>query len=55
MENYDDIAEIVYYLEDNWIGRQRTTRREHRFALSLWNCHQVVLNSLPKTSNSIEG
>ena len=27
MENRDDIAEIVYYLEDNSIGRQRTTRR----------------------------
>ena len=56
MENQDEIADFIDYIEDNWIGRQRgATRRPPRFALSLWNCYSGVLDGLPKTNNSVEG
>ena len=55
IENQDEIADVIDYIEDNWIGRQRVaTRRPPRFALSLWNCYNGVLDGLPKTNNSVE-
>ena len=48
---------IIDYFEDCWIGRpqRRKGRREPRFSLEMWNCHEGVRQRLPKTNNSIEG
>jgi len=55
---YPDRAEpVVNYFEDNFIGRpdRRGTRRNPVFPLSLWNVNQRVLESLPRSNNSVEG
>ena len=55
---YPDRAEpIVNYFEDNFIGRpdRRGNRRKPVFPLTLWNVNQRVVESLPRTNNSVEG
>jgi hypothetical protein len=48
---------IVDYFEDNFIGRpdRRGNRRSPIFASTLWNVNQRVVESLPRTNNSVEG
>ena len=48
---------IIDYFEDNFIGRpdRRGNRRSPIFALTLWNVNQRVVESLPRTNNSVEG
>ena len=55
---YPDRAEpVVNYFEDNFIGRpdRRGNHRYPVFPLTLWNVNQRVLESLPRTNNSVEG
>jgi len=48
---------VVNYFEDNFIGRpdKRGNRRNPVFPLTLWNINQRVVESLPRTNNSVEG
>uniref|UniRef100_A0A915IPI5 Uncharacterized protein n=1 Tax=Romanomermis culicivorax TaxID=13658 RepID=A0A915IPI5_ROMCU len=44
------------YFEDSYIGRvRRNIRQNPRFLIALWNCHQLVIDNLPRTNNNIEG
>jgi hypothetical protein len=55
---YLDRAEpVVDYFEDNFIGRpdRRGNRQSQIFPLTLWNVNQRVVESLPRTINSVEG
>lgn len=47
---------VVDYFEDTWIGRPaRGHRRPPKYAHEIWNVHQLVLEGLPRTNNSVEG
>ena len=48
---------IVDYFEEHFIGRpdRRGNRRSQIFPLTLWNVNQRVVESLPRTNNSVEG
>jgi len=55
---YPDRTEpVVNYSEDNFIGRldRRGNRRNPAFPLTLWNVYQRVVESLPRTNNSVGG
>jgi len=56
--DYPDRAEpILDYFEDNFIGRKdrRGVRKSPAFPVALWNISQRVVNTLPRTNNSVEG
>ena len=44
---------ILDHIEDNYIGRGHF--RPARFPMSMWNMHDRVLDTLPRTNNSVEG
>lgn len=48
---------IVEYFEDCWIGRPTINkkRKQPRYSHDLWNCHDSVLNDMPRTNNAVEG
>lgn len=51
-----EMADLIDYWEDNYIGRMRlNTRVNPRFPIPLWNVHARVTNGLPRTNNSVEG
>ena len=55
---YNDQAEpVVNYFEDNFIGRpdRRGIRKQPTFSIASWNVYERVLESLPRTNNSVEG
>jgi len=55
---YPDRAKpVVNYFQDNFTDRpdRRDNRRNPAFPLTLWNVNQRVLESLPRTNNSVEG
>uniref|UniRef100_A0A914I467 MULE transposase domain-containing protein n=1 Tax=Globodera rostochiensis TaxID=31243 RepID=A0A914I467_GLORO len=45
------ITNFLDYFEKNWVGRQRINPR---FPVRMWNCHDITLEGLPRTSNSAE-
>lgn len=51
------LAPLVYYFENNWIGRLQTRnrRRVPPFEIAIWNQHQNVVNGLARSNNSVEG
>jgi hypothetical protein len=54
----DDHAEpVINYFEDNFIGRpdRRGIRKQPTFPIISWNVYDRVLESLPRTNNSVEG
>ena len=55
---YNDQAQpVVNYFEDNFIGRpdRRGIRKQPIFSIASWNVYDRVLESLPRTNNSVEG
>jgi len=55
-DNEDFLADLMDYFEDNYIGRiLRHRRRAPMYAIDLWNCHDAVVDGIPKTNNNIEG
>ena len=52
-----EAVEVVNYFEDMWIGRpaRRNVRRPPYFPHKMWNMHQEILDTLPKTNNAVEG
>uniref|UniRef100_A0A915JD42 Uncharacterized protein n=1 Tax=Romanomermis culicivorax TaxID=13658 RepID=A0A915JD42_ROMCU len=54
-DNDKDLLFMLDYFEDNYIGRLRQNgRHDPTFPLPLWNCHQMVIDRLPRTNNNIE-
>ena len=52
----DEFEPLLYYFEDNYIGRlRRTTWRPPRYAHELWNMHVRADDELPKTNNHVGG
>jgi len=53
----DRVEPVVNYFEDNFIGwpDRRGNRRNTVFPLTLWNVNRRVVESLPRTNNSVEG
>ena len=49
---------VLKYFEKNYIGElvgnSRTTRLAPKYPKEMWNLNERVLNSLPRTNNSIE-
>ena len=56
LPEYQAVDNIISYLEDNCIGRERRGRNaQPRFPISLWNQYERVVQHLPRSNNSIEG
>lgn len=55
--NKDLISPILDYFSRTWVMRKgkRGKILSSRFPISLWNCHDLVLNEDPRTNNKIEG
>ena len=53
----DRVEPVVNYFEDNFIGwpDRRGNHRNTVFPLTLWNVNRRVVESLPRTNNSVEG
>ena len=52
------LENLLTYFEMNWIGvrgRRQGERRNPGFPLPHWNCHDAVMEGLPKTNNAVEG
>ena len=48
--------DLLYYWEENYIGRMRVNIRANPlFSISTWNVHSRVTDGLPRTNNSVEG
>lgn len=50
-------SSVIVYFERTYIGvpfGRNHTRREPPISSSLWSCHELVVNELPKTNNSVE-
>jgi len=55
-DNEQLLEGLIDYFEDNYIGHLlRHRRRSPRYAIDLWNCHDAVVDGIPKTNNNIEG
>ncbi|GAB0100308.1 forkhead box protein P1 [Sergentomyia squamirostris] len=53
----EDVSTFVEYFGKTWVSSFNVLgqRTAPRFNIELWNCHDAILNDLPKTSNAIEG
>ena len=51
-----DLQPILVHMEDNYFDHMRRGHfRAARFPMATWNVHDRVLDSLPRTNNSVEG
>lgn len=49
-------ASIISYYESNYVGRlKKGVRAKPRFAIKYWNVFNRVQDSLPRTTNAVEG
>lgn len=48
---------LIEYFEETWVNKSRREgrRKNPKFPLSLWNCHEATKNDLPRTNNAVEG
>ena len=56
-ENLDaDLQPILVHMEDKYLDHMRRGHfRAARFPMAMWNVHDMVLDNLPNTNNSVEG
>ncbi|GAB0093235.1 hypothetical protein DMENIID0001_083140 [Sergentomyia squamirostris] len=47
------VQDFLDYFEYTWVGNRR--RGKPLYPIGLWNCHNAILDDLPKTSNNVEG
>ncbi|CAF3703869.1 unnamed protein product [Rotaria socialis] len=54
----DDTDDLLEYFEKTWIGepkRRGTGRKKPQFDHKLWNIHDRVVATVPRSNNSVEG
>ena len=53
-ETHDNLAPIIDYFEDVYIGRPGRRRRAPLFPPQMWNMHDRTMDGLPRTNNAVE-
>lgn len=56
-ENGEDLAELLNYFSNTWIGTFQTIYEisPPMFSRAIWNCYSRIISNVPLTNNQLEG